>query len=164
MEIVFSPWRLQYVKDPDKQAGGCVFCKAFTEPPSLDNLVVYRDDATAVMLNKFPYTNGHLLVIPRAHVDSLTGLDAAARAAAIETVAYCEHLLRKVYNPHGFNVGLNLGEAAGAGIIDHLHFHIVPRWTGDTNFTTIFGKLRVIPEDLQGLFERLQAEFPERIG
>jgi ATP adenylyltransferase len=164
MEIVYSPWRLQYVTDPDKQRGGCVFCRAFHEEPSLDNLVVYRDEATAILLNKFPYTNGHLLVVPRAHVDSLSGLTAQARAAAIEAVTCCEDVLRRTYHPHGFNVGLNLGEAAGAGILDHLHFHIVPRWTGDTNFTTLFGELRVIPEDLQGVFDRLRRAFPPRIG
>ena len=164
MDIVFSPWRLQYVQSPDKDASDCVFCRAFTEEPSLDNLVVYRDDKTAVMLNRYPYTNGHLLVIPRKHVDTLTGLDAQTRASLLEVITYSESLLRGVYNPHGFNVGLNLGEAAGAGIITHLHFHIVPRWSGDTNFTTLFGNLRVIPEDLAGVFERLRVEYPEKIS
>ncbi len=163
MEIVFTPWRLQYVQSPDKDGDGCVFCKAFTDEPSLDNLVVYRDERTAVMLNRYPYTNGHLLIIPRQHVDTLTGLDAETRASLMELITYSEALLRRVYNPHGFNVGLNLGEAAGAGIITHLHFHIVPRWSGDTNFTTLFGNLRVIPEDLAGVFERLRAEYPDTL-
>jgi ATP adenylyltransferase len=162
MQIVFSPWRLQYIRSP-KQESGCVFCAAFTEPPSLENLVVYRDERVAVMLNRFPYTNGHLLVIPRPHVDSLTGLTPELRCATIEAVACAEAVLRRVYNPHGLNVGLNLGEAAGAGIMDHVHFHVLPRWTGDTNFATLFGELRVIPEDLQGVFERLGTEFPDQI-
>lgn len=162
MDFVFTPWRLDYVQS-DKQPEGCIFCRAFTAEPSPDNLVIYRDERVAVMLNRFPYTNGHMLVVPRVHTDTLTGLDAATRAAAGEVLAFCEGLLRRVYNAHGINAGLNLGQAAGAGIIDHLHWHILPRWSGDTNFVTLFGELRVIPEELAGTFERLKPEFPTLI-
>jgi ATP adenylyltransferase len=162
MDIVFTPWRLDYIRS-DKSAEGCVFCRAFTDEPSLDNLVIYRDELIAVVLNKYPYTNGHLLVAPRPHVDSLTGLDREIRAAAAEATVLCEAVLRKVYTPHGINVGLNLGQAAGAGITDHLHWHVLPRWTGDTNFVTVCGGLRVIPEDLSSVLDRLRPEFPERI-
>ncbi|MGA9751055.1 MAG: HIT domain-containing protein [Acidobacteriota bacterium] len=162
MEIVYTPWRLEYVQSP-KQAGECVFCRAFTDEPSLENLVVYRDEELAVMLNRYPYTNGHMLVIPRPHVNSLTGLTPSLRASAAEVLTYCEAVLRRLYHAHGINVGLNLGQAAGAGIIDHIHWHILPRWTGDTNFVTVFGNLRVIPEDLADSFARLGGAFPERI-
>lgn len=162
MEFVFTPWRLDYVQS-DKQPDGCIFCRAFTAEPSPDNLVLYRDERVAVMLNRFPYTNGHMLVVPRAHTDTLTGLDAPTRAAAGEILAFCEGVLRRVYGAHGINAGLNLGQAAGAGIIDHLHWHILPRWSGDTNFVTLFGELRVIPEDLAGTIERLRPEFPALI-
>lgn len=162
MDIVFAPWRLEYVRS-EKKDEGCIFCRAFACEPSAENLVVYRDRLVAVVLNKYPYTNGHLLVVPKPHVDSLTGLDAETRSAAAEVTAFCESLLRKVYDPHGINVGLNLGQAAGAGISDHLHWHVLPRWAGDTNFITVCGDLRVIPEDLSGVFDRLRPEFPERI-
>ncbi len=164
MEIIHTPWRRQYVQSPDREGEGCVFCGAFsTKKPSLENLVVYRDKRVAVMLNRYPYTNGHVLIIPRTHVDSLTGLDQPTRSALAEVMAFSEGLLRRVYNPEGFNVGLNLGQAAGAGISDHLHFHVVPRWNGDTNFITLFGKLRVIPEDLARIFQRLREAYPARI-
>ena len=162
MDFVFSPWRLEYVQS-DKHPPECIFCRAFEAPPSDDNLVLYRDDRVAVVLNRFPYTNGHMLVVPRRHTDTLTGLDAPTRAASQEVLTFCEGVLRRVYKAHGINVGLNLGQAAGAGIIDHIHWHILPRWTGDTNFVTLFGDLRVIPEDILGTMERLRGEFPERI-
>ncbi len=162
MEFVFTPWRLEYVQS-DKKPDGCIFCRAFTDPPSSDNLVVYRDDLVAVMLNRFPYTNGHLLVFPRVHTDSLTGMDAPTRAALCEVLTFCEGLLRRTYQAHGINVGLNMGTAAGAGITDHVHWHILPRWSGDTNFATLFGEMRVIPEDLSGTFDRLRPHFPALI-
>lgn len=164
MDIKFAPWRMDYILSTKDNKGECVFCRAFTESPSLDNLVVYRDETTAVMLNRYPYTNGHVLVIPHPHVDTLTGLDDTSRNSLMRVIAFTEALLRRVYNPMGFNVGLNLGEAAGAGIAEHLHFHVVPRWNGDTNFITLFGELRVIPEDLETIFNRLREAYPDRIG
>lgn len=162
MRFVFSPWRLRYVQSP-KSEEPCVFCRAFREAPSRDNLVVYRDGRLAVMLNRYPYTNGHMMIIPRPHVDSLTGLDAATRSAAAEALTHCETVLRRTYSAQGINIGLNLGQAAGAGITDHLHWHILPRWNGDTNFMTVFGETRVIPEDLATTFDRLRAEFPDKL-
>lgn len=162
MRFVFSPWRLEYVTS-NKGEGKCVFCAAFEEDPSPDNLVLYRDERLAVMLNRYPYTNGHLMVIPRPHVDTLTGLTPEDRAAAAEALTYCEVLLRRIYRAQGVNVGLNLGQAAGAGIKDHIHWHILPRWTGDTNFITVCGDTRILPEDLASTFARLITEFPSRI-
>jgi ATP adenylyltransferase len=160
MEIVFAPWRLEYIQ-ADKGNGACIFCRAFREEPSLDNLVLFRDERVAVLLNKYPYTNGHLLVAPRDHVDSLTGVGPQTRAAAADMLAYCESVIRKSFKPQGINVGLNMGQAAGAGILDHVHWHILPRWTGDTNFVTVCSDLRVIPEDMQTVYARLRKEFPE---
>lgn len=162
MEFVFTPWRLEYVQSA-REPGACIFCRAFEDEPSLDNLVLYRDDMLAVMLNRYPYTNGHMLVVPKQHTDSLTGLSPEVRSAAAEILTHCETVLRRIYKAHGINVGLNLGQAAGAGIIEHLHWHILPRWHGDTNFVTLFGDLRVIPEDLQAVFDRLRPEFPALI-
>jgi len=158
MEILFAPWRLEYIL-AEKGTGHCIFCRAFREDPSPGNLVVYRDDRVAVLLNKYPYTNGHLLVAPRPHVDSLTGVDPETRSATAEMLAYCETVIRKSFNPQGINVGLNMGLAAGAGILDHVHWHILPRWTGDTNFATVCADLRVIPEDMESLYNRLRKEF-----
>jgi ATP adenylyltransferase len=162
MDIVFAPWRLEYIQ-ADKRSQECIFCKAFADEPSVENLVVYKDERVGVMLNRFPYTNGHLLIVPRPHVDSLSGLDKETRSAAAEVIAFCELLLRRVYKAQGINVGLNMGQAAGAGILDHVHWHILPRWTGDTNFTTVCSNLRVVPEDLEAVFNRLRQEFPPRI-
>ncbi len=162
MRFVFSPWRLDYVTSKKCQ-DGCVFCQAFEREPSPDNLVLYRDQRLAVMLNRYPYTNGHMMVIPRPHVDTLTGLEAGTRAASAEAITFCEALLRRLYHAHGVNVGLNLGDAAGAGIAEHLHWHVLPRWNGDTNFVTLIGETRVIPEDLSSTFARLRPEFPDRI-
>lgn len=158
MRFVFSPWRLQYVQS-QKCEEGCVFCRCFEQEPSEENLVVFRDERLAVMLNRYPYTNGHLMVIPRPHVDSLTGLDADTRALSAEALTFCETALRRLYRAQGMNVGLNLGQAAGAGITDHLHWHILPRWNGDTNFVTVVGETRVIPEDLAMTYARLRPEF-----
>jgi ATP adenylyltransferase len=162
MRFVFSPWRLQYVQS-QKTDEACVFCRAFSEEPSVENLVLYRDGRLAVMLNRFPYTNGHMMVIPRPHVDSLTGLDPDTRAASAEVLTLCETILRRLYKAQGMNVGLNLGQAAGAGITDHLHWHILPRWNGDTNFVTVIGETRVVPEDLATTYARLRPEFPDTI-
>ena len=163
MRFVYAPWRLPYVQS-QKTREGCVFCRAFSDEPSVENLVLYRDGQIAVMLNRYPYTNGHMLVIPRAHADTLTALDAGTRAACAEALAFCETLLRRVYRAQGVNLGMNLGEAGGAGITDHLHWHALPRWSGDTNFIATIGGTRVLPEDLASAFEKLRGEFPERIG
>lgn len=157
MEIVYTPWRLPYVQA--KPTEGCVFCAAQEAPPSFDNLVVYSDEDLLIMLNRFPYTNGHMLVVPRPHVSSMTGLEERHRCASVRALTLCEVLLRDIFHAHGVNVGLNLGQAAGAGIIDHLHWHVLPRWIGDTNFCTVISELRVIPEDLKATYDRLAAGF-----
>ncbi|MEJ2369184.1 MAG: HIT domain-containing protein, partial [Acidobacteriota bacterium] len=127
----------------------------------IQNLVVYRTDDLAVMLNRYPYTNGHMLVIPRLHIDSMTGLPAEFRRSSMDALVICEMILRKDFMAQGVNVGLNLGEAAGAGIADHLHWHILPRWYGDTNFSTVVGRLRVVPETLEESFARIFESFKQ---
>jgi len=156
MDIVYTPWRLQYVQAAPP-TGSCIFCDAADAEPCFDNLVLARSDDLLVMLNRFPYTNGHMLVVPRPHVDSLSGLQDRHRRASLEALTRCEGLLRELFCAQGVNVGLNLGRAAGAGIADHLHWHILPRWAGDTNFSTVVGQLRVIPEDLRTSYERLRS-------
>jgi ATP adenylyltransferase len=158
MDHLWSPWRLAYVT----RTGGeseCVFCEALTGEQS--SLVVYRGSACFVILNKYPYNNGHLLIVPNRHVSTLADAthEELCEVAALTRLA--EMALREAYNPHGYNMGINLGKPAGAGILDHLHLHVVPRWNGDTNYMTVVGQTRVLPEELLVTAERLRPIFDE---
>ena len=134
---------------------GCVFCQAAAEPDGWDNLIFHRGEHVFMILNRFPYTSGHVMCVPYAHVDRLHALSQAARAEMMEMTNQAIDVLQLVYKPEGFNVGLNLGEMAGAGVADHLHMHIVPRWGGDTNFMSTVGETRVLPELLSETYERV---------
>lgn len=158
MEITFSPWRLDYIKS-DKKEEGCIFCKAMEGAPSFDNLVVLKAPKSALILNRFPYNNGHLLAVPKSHRDSLYALSSEERNELNQLLCYAEKAIRLIYQPNGINIGMNLGEAAGAGIVDHIHYHILPRWRGDTNFVTITGNLRVIPESLEDTYKKFRDFF-----
>jgi len=157
LKRIWAPWRLDYVKaihdDGDDE---CIFCI----PPETDrdrerHVVVRRPDCVAI-LNRYPYNNGHLLVAPERHVAGLSDLSDAELGALMQLVRDCIALLQETLDPHGFNIGLNLGRAAGAGILDHLHFHIVPRWTGDTNFMPATANTKVMPQSLDALWELLR--------
>lgn len=157
MENLWSPWRMRYVTDADKP-GSCIFCTAAVAATAADdaaNLVVHRGKAAYVILNRYPYTSGHLMTVPNEHVSSIEKLTPVVRAEMMELVNEALGVLRAIYNPTGFNVGINMGEAAGAGIADHAHIHIVPRWAGDTSFISTVGETRVIPEELAATFERI---------
>ncbi|MFP5378627.1 MAG: HIT family protein [Vicinamibacteria bacterium] len=157
MERLWSPWRHAYVTrtaDPDR----CVFCAA--SAPGDDRSLVVHDGRTAfVILNLYPYNNGHLMVVPRRHVAALAGLapDEVAELGALTRLS--EMALTEAYGPQGINVGMNLGRPAGAGIVDHLHVHLVPRWAGDTNFMSVVGQVRVLPEELPATAARLRPLF-----
>lgn len=140
---------------------GCVFCQVVTQADSAETLVLHRGTDAFVMLNRYPYTSGHLMVLPLAHVARLDALTPAVRAEMMELQTQAVALLEAVYAPQGFNLGANLGSAAGAGIAEHLHLHIVPRWAGDTNFTATVGQTRVLPETLEETWERLRAAWKE---
>lgn len=156
MQRLFSPWRKPYIeRKPD--AGGCVFCQALAQADSADNLILHRGEHAFVMLNRYPYTSGHLMVLPLIHAARLDELTAAARAEMMELQTRAIAALEAEYTPQGFNLGANLGAAAGAGIAEHLHLHIVPRWAGDTNFTSTVGSARVLPELLEDTWVRLKA-------
>jgi len=160
MDRLWTPWRLAYVTDASRTVPGCIFCAA---QAALDHepLVVHAGARAFVMLNKFPYNNGHLMVVPHRHGGRLTDLDADELAEVMALCQLGERVLSREYAPHGFNMGLNLGKAAGAGIEDHLHMHIVPRWNGDTNFVSVVGKTRVLPEELPDTATRLRTAFRE---
>ena len=138
-----------------KDEEGCVFCEAQAMPDGPDNLILYRGQRTFVILNRYPYTSGHLMVVPYIHTPSLQGLEPEARSEIMELATQIMSMLSKEYNAQGFNIGINIGEAAGAGITEHVHLHVVPRWTGDTNFMSALGETRVLPETLADTYHRL---------
>ena len=154
MENLWSPWRMKYVTDTDNP-DGCVFCTAPAQADDLANLIVHRGKDSFAILNRYPYTSGHLMVVPFAHVSSIELLTPEVRAELFEMVNHAIGVLREVYHPDGFNVGINMGEAAGAGIAEHAHVHIVPRWAGDTSFMSTVGETRVIPEELGVTWQRI---------
>ncbi len=168
MEHLWSPWRMQYLQDGDKATGilaggaGCVFCDAHTQPADRDAevLIVRRGERAFVILNIYPYNNGHFMVMPYAHVPSLEQLTAPTLTEMMMLVNHGLAALRTMYNPHAFNLGMNIGGAAGAGIVGHVHMHIVPRWAGDTNFMTVTAGTRVIPEDLRETWRRMRDAWP----
>jgi ATP adenylyltransferase len=159
VKVLWAPWRMEYILNNQKEPG-CIFC-----PTSLNELkerhILYWGETTLVVMNKFPYNNGHLLVAPVRHVPDLESLTDKELLALLAMVRRSVAILKQVISPEGFNVGLNLGKVAGAGVADHLHFHIVPRWNGDTNFMAVVGDLRVIPEHLDQTYERLARCFQE---
>ena len=135
---------------------GCIFCDALAQDDGPENLIVTRSPLTFVMMNRYPYTSGHIMVVPNDHQPSLELLSSATRAALMEMVAHGIQVMRLVYKPEGFNVGVNIGAVAGAGVADHVHMHIVPRWAGDTNFMSTLAGARVLPEALEDSFRRLR--------
>jgi ATP adenylyltransferase len=157
MEHLWSPWRLAYITG-EKSGGGCVFCAALTDPEA-DRLVVFRGTTCFVILNLFPYNNGHVMVIPNRHIASLAAASADERRELIELTRVSEMALTEAYAPHGLNMGINLGKPAGAGVLDHVHMHVVPRWNGDTNFMTVVGRTRVLAEELSDTAVRLRPLF-----
>ena len=158
MRIIFAPWRFEYVKNSDN-APSCVFCDIEASSDDEASLVVFRGKYNFVVLNRYPYVSGHMMVVPYEHVDQLGALSAEARNEMMALVNVVLDALREIYHPQGFNVGMNIGPAAGAGIADHIHMHAMPRWGGDTNFVTVISDTRVIPEDLAETHRKMRAWF-----
>ena len=158
MKHLWSPWRMKYIQNHKKEKG-CVFCNAQAKADDAENLIAFRGRFSYVILNRYPYTSGHLMVIPFEHVSSLEELTSEVRAEMMELTSRCTTELRTIYKPQGFNVGINIGEAAGAGVLGHVHIHIVPRWAGDTNFMSSVGETRVLPESLEETYERVKKAF-----
>ena len=158
MDHLWSPWRYRYIKTADK-AEGCVFCRIRDEMKDDENYVVVRGQLNFVILNLFPYTSGHLMIVPYEHTALFANLNAAAMAEMMALAQQAQQALESEYHPDGFNIGMNLGRAAGAGVADHLHLHVVPRWSGDANFLSIVGETRVLPEDLATTCAKLKKHF-----
>jgi len=154
MKTLWAPWRMEYILGEKEKE--CIFCVGLSDKGAL---TLYKGALSMVMMNKFPYINGHLLVAPKRHLPSLDELTQEEMGDLLRTVKESVGMLKKVMNPDGFNVGLNLGIVAGAGVEQHLHFHIVPRWHGDTNAMTVFAEVRVIPEHLEATYRNLKPHF-----
>lgn len=161
MKDLWAPWRMEYILGPKTQ-GGCVLCvPRDNAEKDVERLVVYRGREIIVMLNRYPYAAGHLMVIPFRHATDITDLTPEESAEMMSVVQLCCRVLRKACQPQGINVGLNLGEAAGAGIRDHVHMHVVPRWNGDSSFMAVLDDVRIIPEHIQATQARLAPFFAE---
>ncbi|GIW86633.1 MAG: hydrolase [Isosphaeraceae bacterium] len=160
MDHIWAPWRAQYIRESATQppSDACFFCRGLADSNDRANLLVWRRPQSAVFLNRFPYNNGHLLVAPHAHRSSLTDFQGSELAEPLETVRLCLILLNRILQPQGYNIGLNLGRSAGAGVPGHLHWHVVPRWDGDTNFMPVLASTKVIVESLDAFHDRWQAE------
>ncbi len=157
MDRLWAPWRLSYVTAAPAPSTDCIFCDAAASAGA--DLVLFRGRHCFVILNLYPYNNGHLMVVPNRHLYALEALRPDEQVEMMALARVSEMALNEAYRPHGINVGINLGKAAGAGIENHLHMHLVPRWSGDTNFMTAVGETRVLPEDLAATVSRLRPIF-----
>ncbi|OGP33873.1 MAG: HIT family hydrolase [Deltaproteobacteria bacterium GWC2_65_14] len=159
MERIFSPWRMEYIRGGGSSGGRCIFCVGEDERDDPERLVLGLYPATLAVLNRYPYNNGHVLLAPRRHVADLSDLTPEERGELISLLALGTKAIGEEYSPEGLNIGMNLGKAAGAGVEDHLHLHLVPRWKGDTNFMTSVVSTRVLPESLRETHARLSGRF-----
>lgn len=146
-----------------REAGRCIFCDAAASSADQDNLVVYRGELTFVMLNRYPYTSGHLMIVPYVHVPRLVDVSSETAGELIALTRRSEEILERVYHPDGLNLGMNLGQAAGAGVESHIHMHVLPRWDGDANFMTSIGNTRIIPETLLDTYAKLKDGFAKQL-
>jgi ATP adenylyltransferase len=160
-DILWAPWRIEYIESADKTPG-CIFCVKPSENDDCKNLIPFRGKRAFVIMNRYPYNNGHLMVVPFRHTADLSELEDAEKLELFDLLIASQRVLADVMRPQGFNIGMNLGRPAGAGIADHLHFHVVPRWNGDTNFMPVLGHTKVVSEGLEQTCDKLTREF-ERI-
>ena len=160
MEVLFTPWRYPYLTSPKSESPEvCIFCNAGTSKKMRETLTLFRNRLALVMLNRYPYTNGHVMVAPVEHRARLFESSDDSLRALIRLAAESQRILSDVYHPDGFNIGMNFGQIAGAGFADHYHLHIVPRWTGDSNFMTVTARTRLVPEDLEVTYDKLLPHF-----
>lgn len=158
MQQLWAPWRMAYIEDGTKEPG-CIFCTKYLQSDLRAALVLTHSRHAVVMMNKYPYNNGHLLIAPKRHENSLANLAPEEYSDLSEALRRAIEITKKIFNPGGVNVGMNLGKCAGAGIDDHLHWHIVPRWEGDNNFMPVLSETRVMPQHLLDSYDKLQPHF-----
>ncbi len=156
MDNLWAPWRLEYVASGGTKPEGCFICRGLVESDDRANLIAWRGDRSAVVLNRYPYNNGHLMVAPLAHKGGLDELSTDELLDLQQVVRRCVSVLQQLMTPDGFNIGLNLGRVAGAGLPGHLHWHVVPRWNGDTNFMPVLGETKVISQSLEALYDMVK--------
>jgi len=158
MDFLFTPWRYAFVTSAEK-ASGCLFCEVLRAGDDEKAFIVHRDKHCFVILNAYPYTSGHVMVVPYQHTDRLQALSPEAAHEMMDLTQRMESILRDLYHPDGLNVGMNLGKAAGAGIAGHIHMHVLPRWVADASFMSVIGETRVLPEELPTTYQRIKAKF-----
>lgn len=163
MDVLWSPWRYSYIKSGESETAdakdSCVFCSILASPVSdEEKFILHRAGFNFVILNIYPYTSGHLMIVPYSHTAELADLSKTESDELMDLTKSCQSAIKKIYQPNGINLGMNLGKAAGAGVAGHLHLHILPRWIGDVNFMTAVGQTRTIPEDLQTTYEKLKGK------
>ncbi len=166
MDKLWAPWRMEYILSAkeENEKSGCIFCQRIPQKDDRKNLILYRGANVFVIMNKFPYNSGHLMVVPYQHTGDLQAIPAPVLTELFTTLQLCQQVLDEVMQPHGYNIGMNLGRVAGAGIEDHLHLHIVPRWNGDTNFMPVIADTKVISEALEKTYDKLKAGFEAHTG
>lgn len=160
MDYLWTPWRYRYIADAAKDTG-CIFCAALAANDDAKTQIVLRGAKSFVILNRYPYTTGHIMIVPYTHVADLAAADPEMLAEMMRIAQRVQTALHNTYHPEGFNLGMNLGRAAGAGVTGHLHLHLLPRWSGDSNFMTVVGETRVEPEDLATTYEKLRKALHE---
>ncbi len=158
MDLLWSPWRYNYVSKASP-SDPCIFCEKGSQDRDAENYVVHRARKNFLLLNLFPYTTGHLMIAPYEHVATLEDLPDETLAEMMGMARLAEHHLRAVYHPHGLNIGINVGQCAGAGVAGHIHMHVLPRWPGDSSFMTTIGETRVLPESIDDTYARLSSAF-----
>ena len=161
MEYITAPWREEYVKSVFKMKG-CIFCHALKQEKDKECFVLYRGNHNFILLNKYPYTPGHLMIAPYKHLDSIELAEKKSSEEIMGLLKKCLGILREQYKPHGFNTGMNIGHSAGAGVADHYHLHIIPRWIGDSNFMPLVGKTKVVLRDLHSTYDQLLTHFQKK--
>ncbi|RMF57953.1 MAG: HIT domain-containing protein [Calditrichaeota bacterium] len=163
MENLWAPWRIEYILSAkDDTPGRCIFCDLPSQNDDTKNLILYRGENIYVIMNRFPYNNGHLMVVPFHHTGDIQEITSEENLEMMEVVQLCCRALDATMQPHGYNIGMNLGRVSGAGVVDHLHIHIVPRWNGDTNFMPVIGNTKVISEALDKTYQKLLPEFQKK--
>lgn len=156
MDTLWAPWRMEYIEGAKNgESNQCIFCSRITQKADTENLILYRGERAFIIMNRFPYNNGHLMVVPYRHSGNILDLDTEENAELLQLIQMGVKALEQVMQPHGFNIGMNLGRVAGAGVEDHVHFHVVPRWNGDTNFMPIIGETKVVSEALEKSYRKL---------
>lgn len=161
MQQLWAPWRLQYILDGGEAEEGCIFCVKPEQEKDKENLILYRGEHSFIIMNLFPYNNGHLMIVPYQHAQDLDEVSNDVLIEVIALIKKSQHIMKQVFAAQGFNIGINVGKAAGAGIDEHIHIHIVPRWAGDTNFMPILADIKVIPQHIQAAYDLLLPFFKE---